>query len=45
MNASARTPPTHAPHTQFAVHNGELLVGGQPLSRLAARIGQTPFYA
>ncbi len=45
MNASARTPPTHAPHTQFAVQNGELLVGGQPLTRLAARIGQTPFYA
>jgi diaminopimelate decarboxylase len=45
MNAPARTPPTHAPHTQFAVQNGELLVGGQLLSRLTARIGQTPFYA
>ena len=45
MTTPARTPPTHAPHTQFAVQNGELLFGGQPLSRLAARIGQTPFYA
>ncbi|MCW5611012.1 MAG: pyridoxal-dependent decarboxylase, exosortase A system-associated [Rubrivivax sp.] len=30
---------------QFAVRNGELLIGGQPLSRLAARVGRTPFYA
>ena len=45
MNAPARTPPTHATQTLFAVQNSELLVGGQPLSRLAARIGQTPFYA
>ena len=45
MTTPARTPPTHATQTQFAVQNGELLVGGQPLSRLAARIGRTPFYA
>jgi diaminopimelate decarboxylase len=45
MNAPARSSPAHAPQTQFAVQDGELLVGGQPLSRLAARIGQTPFYA
>lgn len=45
MNAPARTPPAHAAHTQFAVQDGELLIGGQPLGRLAARIGQTPFYA
>ncbi|MER2553310.1 MAG: pyridoxal-dependent decarboxylase, exosortase A system-associated [Thauera sp.] len=45
MNAPARTQPTHAPQSQFAVRDGELLVGNQPLSRLAARIGQTPFYA
>ncbi|NTV12140.1 MAG: pyridoxal-dependent decarboxylase, exosortase A system-associated [Zoogloea sp.] len=30
---------------QFAVAGSELLVGGIPLSRLAARIGGTPFYA
>jgi diaminopimelate decarboxylase len=35
----------HAEMTQFAVHGGELVVGGMPLSRLAARVGQTPFYA
>ncbi len=26
-------------------HQGELLVGGVPLSQLAARVGQTPFFA
>ena len=31
--------------SQFQVKNGELAVGGIPLSRLAARVGQTPFYA
>ncbi|QKS27538.1 MAG: L-glutamyl-[BtrI acyl-carrier protein] decarboxylase [Accumulibacter sp.] len=30
---------------QFPVLNGELVIGGVPLSRLAARVGQTPFYA
>lgn len=29
----------------FAVHGPELVVGGVPLTRLAARVGQTPFYA
>ncbi|MDY0013846.1 MAG: pyridoxal-dependent decarboxylase, exosortase A system-associated [Rhodocyclaceae bacterium] len=37
--------PIHAPMDQFPVVNGELTVGGLPLSRLAARVGQTPFYA
>lgn len=37
--------PVHAPQTQFSVANGELLVGGIPLSRLAERVGSTPFYA
>lgn len=37
--------PVHAPMTQFPVCDGELQVGGQPLSQLAANIGQTPFYA
>ncbi len=31
--------------SQFPVEDGELIVGGLPLSRLAARVGQTPFYA
>jgi diaminopimelate decarboxylase len=29
----------------FDTADGELLVGGVPLTRLAARVGQTPFYA
>jgi diaminopimelate decarboxylase len=43
MNAPAR--PQHAPTEGWPVRNGELQVGGQPLSVLAARVGQTPFYA
>ena len=31
--------------TQFPIVAGELVVGGLPLSRLAARVGCTPFYA
>jgi len=31
--------------TQFSCAENELLVGGLKLSRLAARVGQTPFYA
>jgi diaminopimelate decarboxylase len=30
---------------QFAATGNQLLIGGMPLSRLAERIGQTPFYA
>jgi len=30
---------------QFTVQGGELVVGGERLSTLAARVGQTPFYA
>ncbi|MDR2030680.1 MAG: pyridoxal-dependent decarboxylase, exosortase A system-associated, partial [Azoarcus sp.] len=41
MNSIA---PLHIPMKQFPVGNGELLVGGIPLSRLAARVGRTPFY-
>ncbi len=37
--------PTHASMDQFPVDNGELVVGGVALSVLAARVGQTPFYA
>ncbi|WP_444718965.1 pyridoxal-dependent decarboxylase, exosortase A system-associated [Paucibacter soli] len=41
----ARSLPVHAAMSQFAVVDGELCIGGLPLSRLAARVGQTPFYA
>jgi len=37
--------PAHAAMDQFAVCDGELQVGGARLSVLAARVGQTPFYA
>jgi diaminopimelate decarboxylase len=30
---------------QFATDGSQLLIGGMPLSRLAERVGQTPFYA
>ncbi len=44
MNAPTR--PVHAPMDQFApAADGGLLVGGQRLETLAARVGQTPFYA
>ena len=45
MNAPARSLPTHAPQTVFAIADGELQIAGQLLSRLAARVGRTPFYA
>jgi diaminopimelate decarboxylase len=37
--------PQHAPLTQFPVADDCLQVGGMPLTRLAERIGSTPFYA
>ena len=37
--------PVHASMHQYPVIAGELSVGGEVLSRLAARVGQTPFYA
>ncbi|EHR71970.1 pyridoxal-dependent decarboxylase, exosortase system type 1 associated [Burkholderiales bacterium JOSHI_001] len=40
-----RLPPVHAPMSQFEWRDGELTVGAMPLSRLAERVGQTPFYA
>ncbi|MBC9073656.1 pyridoxal-dependent decarboxylase, exosortase A system-associated [Thauera sp. CAU 1555] len=42
---SSSTKPVHTPLTQFATADGQLLVGGLPLARLAERVGQTPFYA
>jgi diaminopimelate decarboxylase len=40
-----RTIPAHAALPQFAIEGGELVVGGERLSLLAERVGQTPFYA
>ena len=47
MNAPSKinARPVHAPMNQFAADGGELLVGGQKIGTLAARVGQTPFYA
>ena len=45
MSDLTREKPAHAPMDQFRAENGELLVGGIPLRRLAAQVGQTPFYA
>ncbi len=45
MTVIERKLPVHAPMSQFEVQNGELLIGGERLSNLAARVGQTPFYA
>ncbi|MFZ1828752.1 MAG: pyridoxal-dependent decarboxylase, exosortase A system-associated [Candidatus Competibacteraceae bacterium] len=37
--------PRHWPMSQFPVIDDHLQVGGVPLIQLAARVGQTPFYA
>src|SRR5687768_147610 len=37
--------PKHAPVTQFPGHGDCLQIGGLPLTRLAQRVGRTPFYA
>ncbi|MCW8950182.1 MAG: pyridoxal-dependent decarboxylase, exosortase A system-associated [Sedimenticola sp.] len=37
--------PKHADMMQFPIQDNELLIGGIPLTRLASRVGQTPFYA
>ena len=37
--------PTHGPMSQFPVVDDCLWVGEMPLTQLAARVGQTPFYA
>jgi len=37
--------PSHWPMSQFPVIDDQLQVGGIPLIQLAARVGQTPFYA
>lgn len=45
MNDTTTTRLVHAPLRQFPVCEGELTIGGVSLSELAARVGQTPFYA
>ena len=45
MSVTEHQLPVHAPMNQFPVSEGELVVGGERLSLLAARVGQTPFYA
>ena len=37
--------PTHIPMNQFPTIDGELHIGSTPITQLAARVGQTPFYA
>src|SRR5262245_56692588 len=44
-NPMQRAAPMHAPMHQWPVEDGQLRVGGITLSRLAERVGQTPFYA
>ena len=42
----ARTEPVHVALSQFPpTDHGDLLLGGMPLTRLAERVGSTPFYA
>ncbi|NMM15526.1 MAG: pyridoxal-dependent decarboxylase, exosortase A system-associated [Rhodoferax sp.] len=45
MSLTERQLPVHAAMNQFSVREGELVVGGDRLSLLAERVGQTPFYA
>jgi diaminopimelate decarboxylase len=42
---SDKPKPLHAAMNQFPVAGAELLVGGIALTRLAQRVGRTPFYA
>ena len=42
---TASTAPRHSPMSQFAVKENCLQVGGMLLTRLADRVGSTPFYA
>ncbi|MFT3759444.1 pyridoxal-dependent decarboxylase, exosortase A system-associated [Thauera sp.] len=40
-----RQAPVHTPMSQFHSEDGELIINGQRISRIAARVGRTPFYA
>ena len=37
--------PQHALNRYFVVSGDELMIGGRPVSRVAAEVGRTPFYA
>jgi len=45
MSTTSTPRPVHAEQTLFSVADGCLQVGGVPLTRLAQRVGRTPFYA
>lgn len=45
MSNSPKPLPVHAPMTQFSCAENHLQLGDLPLPHLAARVGQTPFYA
>lgn len=45
MEPKVTSVPKHVPMNQFPLVDGEIAIGGIPLSRLVARVGQTPFYA
>ncbi|SFK37185.1 diaminopimelate decarboxylase [Nitrosomonas aestuarii] len=40
-----RSQPKHTALTQFTVNDNCMMIGGMPLTRLAQRVGKTPFYA
>lgn len=44
VTAVAKAAPAHVPDLFARDAHGALLAGGQPLERLAARVGRTPFY-
>lgn len=44
-SSSPTNTPKHANEHGFSTNKGQLTIGDLPLSRLAERIGQTPFYA
>jgi diaminopimelate decarboxylase len=45
MSDADVVPPSHPTVARYAVESGELVVGGARLSRLAERVGSTPFFA
>jgi len=45
MSNPSHTRPVHAPQTHFQTENNCLLVGGIAVTRLAQRVGATPFFA
>jgi len=45
MSEVIREKPAHAAMDQFRTEGTELVIGNIPITRLAERVGQTPFYA